>query len=131
MHDLRSAKGRKRAILCIATKMAIAVCSAIQNGGFLDAFSAAGRRIEKDSEVAEEYKAAYEEFLRYPEEPEVLKRLDAAEAAFDATTDYQACAEHGDEQTKYLQALDFCDQLGPDMQLLSVCRRRNRWDHTE
>ena len=50
--DLQSAKGRKRAILCIASNMAIAACSAIQNGGFLDVFSAAGRRIEKDSEVA-------------------------------------------------------------------------------
>ena len=46
-HDLKSAKGRKRAILCIATKMAIAVCSATQNGGFLDAFSAAGRRVDE------------------------------------------------------------------------------------
>ena len=129
-YDTSTASKRKKAIIAIATTMAMAVIDAIQAGGFMEAFAAAGRQVDhEDSLKAEEYERAYAEFLKNPKDLGVLKRLQRAEEALDATTDYTTCAEYGEKkQCEYLKALDFCDQLGPKMQIFNVCRRRTAWD---
>eukprot|EP00975_Prorocentrum_lima_P047441 9918737-Prorocentrum_lima.AAC.1 len=40
-----------------------------------------------------------------------IEAYEKAEEKFLSRTDYQACIEHGDKQTEYLEALDFMDIL--------------------
>ena len=123
-YDCSTASLRKAAVLDHAGELAKALVEALHAGTYFEAFKAAGDRAYKDSAIAEEWQAAADAYFQNPEGDGLKDRYEAAERALDQTTDYEACAEFGEQQPDFLKALDFCDYLGPKMAVFNVCRRK-------
>ena len=123
-----SRQKKMKAILQRATKLAQALLNAIVNGNFINAFSAAGKRMERDNEVGEEYIKAYGAAMANEDNKELQTRLDKLEPKVAQTMDYETCKDFGDKQAAMLRALDFVDAFSQGLRLYNVCRAKTRND---
>ena len=119
---------RKQEIIRRAHQLAQALLHSLNSGDLLHAFRQAGARMLEDSVVGQTYMDAYDKAMNAGSEEEAQAELENAEREMAMTMDYQACAAHGDQQTKLLKALDFVDAYGEGLRLYNVCRAKTAYD---
>ena len=71
-----------------AQSLAEAVLDALKAGNFIDAFSEAGKSMEKSEDIAQQYIKAYEAYMKDPYNEGLKEKLDELVAAQAATEDY-------------------------------------------
>ena len=125
-----SRQKKKKAILERATLLSQALLSAITSGNLISAFRAAGKRMEEDDQVGQEYIKTFEAAMADKDDERQQIRLDNLEPEIAQTMDYQTCNEYGDKQSAMLKALDFVDAHGEGLRMYNVCRAKTRWDPT-
>ena len=77
--------------------------------------------MEEQHELYNELQELHEKFDANPEDEEVRAALEIQEEKYAAKGDYTLFAEEGPEkQSKLLEAMDFTDQITPDMKLYNA-----------
>jgi len=120
-----SRKEKKTAIMMKSKSLAFALidqlmkCDMLMNG-----FANAGKRMKDTADAMEvviEREVAWERSeLEIAKESVADMWEEAAGRVADHTT-YQTASEHGENQSTFLKALDFADEVGPDIRIYNVC----------
>ena len=117
----------KRGFLDEATEMASALLDATQNGGLFSRVSFAGLDYIAEDPTYEQYTAAWETYCDEPSDTNAAQ-LDVHEKKiFTRRTQNYKCFEcKGDDQVSWLKAMDFFDEITPDLRLYNVCRAKSK-----
>jgi hypothetical protein len=124
-----SRKDKKAAILSKSKSLAFGLIESLMKCDMLmNGFSSAGDRMRKTADAMEtviEREVAWERSEIDGAKEEIADHWEtAAERVADHTT-YQTASEHGDNQTTFLKALDFADEVGPDIRIYNVCTQQD------
>ena len=95
-----SRNARKQEIIRRSHQLAQALLESLNSGNLLHAFRNAGARMLDDSVVGQTYLDAYNKAMDAESDEEAQDELENAEKEMAMTTDYQACANYGAQQTK-------------------------------
>jgi len=116
---------RKQLIMRRSKSLAeVMVMAMIKSSSFHDAFEEAGIRSLETAEAVERLDRLEKdlECAMWPDEARQIEtQIEGAMRDIADQATYKTAMEHGDQQPSFLKALDFADEVGPDIRMYNVC----------
>ena len=108
----------------------------LRAGNLVQACLCAGQRMLEAHEIDAECNELMQRLdgMSYddPAYETVLQKLEIAQEKYEKAKDYKTFKEKGDKQPEFLKAMDFDNQLGPNLRIWNVCRsKKGPWNDVE
>ena len=123
-HSASSASEIRHLVIKRAMALGRAFINELQKGGMMNAFAAAGTRMNLAAEKYDRYHIIVEKLEEDPQNHDLMREADDLEKEAWTAHDYQCMAEKGSQQAEYLKSLDFLDYITPGMRIYNCCRAK-------